>query len=62
MPVRYKVLSLMFLLTLVTYLDRVCISATAPAMSEELGLTKPEITITEQEGDSEADQETPEPS
>lgn len=43
MAVRYKVLSLMFLLTLVTYLDRVCISATAPAMSEELGLTKTEM-------------------
>ena len=30
----------MFALTVITYLDRVCISATAGVMSEELGLTK----------------------
>ena len=40
MPVRYRALALMFLLTLVTYLDRVCISATAGVMQEELGLDK----------------------
>ena len=39
MPVRHKVLALMFALTVVTYLDRVCIAATAGAMSAELGLT-----------------------
>lgn len=43
MPVRYRVLGLMFLLTLVTYLDRVAISATADAMSGELGLTKTQM-------------------
>ncbi|MBI1356770.1 MAG: MFS transporter [Acidobacteria bacterium] len=43
MPARYRALSLMFLLTLVTYLDRVCISATAGAMSEELGLSKAQM-------------------
>ncbi len=40
MPVRYRALALMFLLTLVTYLDRVCISATAEVMQDELGLDK----------------------
>ena len=40
MPARYKALALMFALTMVTYLDRVCIAATAPAMSAELGLSK----------------------
>ncbi len=40
MPARHKVLGLMFTLTLITYLDRVCISATAGAMSEELALTR----------------------
>ncbi len=40
MPVRGRVLALMFLLTLVTYLDRVAISATAAVMSDELGLSR----------------------
>ena len=40
MRARNKVLALMFALTVITYLDRVCISATAGVMSEELGLTK----------------------
>ena len=39
MPVRHKVLAMMFALTLVTYLDRVCIAATATAMRAELGLS-----------------------
>ncbi len=40
MPVRGRVLALMFLLTLATYLvDRVAISATAAVMSDELGLS-----------------------
>ncbi len=43
MLARQRVLGLMFLLTLVTYLDRVCISATAGAMSEELGLSKTQM-------------------
>jgi MFS family permease len=40
MPVRYKVLALMFTLTVITYLDRVCIAATSAAMSAELGLDR----------------------
>ncbi len=40
MPVRYKALALMFALTVVTYIDRVCIAATHAAMSAELGLDK----------------------
>jgi len=40
MPVRYRALSWMFLLTLITYLDRVCISTTAETMQAELGLSK----------------------
>jgi MFS family permease len=40
MPARYKVLALMFALTVITYLDRVCIAATRGAMAAELGLDK----------------------
>jgi MFS family permease len=40
MPVRYKALALMFALTVITYLDRVCIAATSAAMSAELGLDR----------------------
>jgi sugar phosphate permease len=40
MPARYKALALMFALTVITYLDRVCIAATSAAMSEELGLDR----------------------
>jgi MFS family permease len=40
MPARYRVLALMFGLTVITYLDRVCIASTRAAMSEELGLDK----------------------
>jgi MFS transporter, ACS family, glucarate transporter len=36
--VRGRVLALVFLLAVVTYLDRVCISAAAPAIMRELGL------------------------
>ena len=43
MPVRHKVLAMMFALTLVTYLDRVCIAATATAMRAELGLSRIEM-------------------
>ena len=43
MPARYKVLALMFALTFITYLDRVCIGTTATAMSEELGLSKTQM-------------------
>ena len=34
---------MMFALTLVTYLDRVCIAATATAMQAELGLSRIEM-------------------
>ena len=43
MRARYKVLALMFALTFITYLDRVCIGTTATAMSEELGLSKTQM-------------------
>ena len=43
MPVRHRVLAMMFALTLVTYLDRVCIAATATAMQAELGLSRIEM-------------------
>ena len=38
-PVRWRVLLMLFLLSVVTYLDRVCISTTAPAMMKDLGLS-----------------------
>lgn len=34
---------MMFLLSVITYLDRVCISTTAPAMSKELGLSQTQM-------------------
>src|SRR5258708_4606329 len=37
--VRWRVLTMLFVLSVITYLDRVCISTTAPAMMKELGLT-----------------------
>src|SRR5256712_11406286 len=37
--VRGRVLTFAFLLTVITYLDRVCISAAAPAMMADLGLS-----------------------
>jgi MFS family permease len=39
MRTRNRVLALLFLLTVVTYLDRVCIGTMAEAISRELGLT-----------------------
>jgi len=36
---RYRVLSMLFLLSILTYLDRVCIGAAAPMMRRDLGLT-----------------------
>lgn len=36
---RYKVLSLLFALAMLTYLDRLCISAAAPAIRSEFGFT-----------------------
>ncbi|MFZ4985232.1 MAG: MFS transporter [Blastocatellia bacterium] len=45
LPVRYRVLGLAVLLAGITYLDRVCISLTAPAMMRELGLSKVEMSL-----------------
>lgn len=42
-PVRYKVLGYLFVLMLITYLDRVCFSTTAGAMANELGLSLEQI-------------------
>ncbi len=42
-PVRYKVLGYLFVLMLITYLDRVCFSTTAGAMADELGLSLEQI-------------------
>lgn len=39
MPYRYRVLVLLFLLSVITYLDRVCISVAGPRMQSELGLS-----------------------
>ena len=35
---RYRVLFLLFLLSIITYLDRVCISVAGPRMQEELNI------------------------
>ena len=45
MPVRYRTLGLLFVLMMVTYLDRVCFSTTAGAMSAELGLSLEQIGL-----------------
>lgn len=39
MKSRYKVLTLLFFLSIITYLDRVCISVAGPRMQEDLGIT-----------------------
>ncbi len=41
--VRYRVLALTVLLAAITYLDRICISLTAPAIMRDLGLNKVEM-------------------
>lgn len=38
MPYRHRMLGLMFLLSIITYLDRVCISVAGPRMQDELGI------------------------
>ena len=43
--IRYRVLGMAVLLAAVTYLDRVCISITAPAMRRDLGLTQVETSF-----------------
>ncbi len=42
---RYRVLALAAMLAAITYLDRVCISLTAPAMMRDLGLSKVEMSF-----------------
>ena len=37
--VRYAVMAMLLLLSIITYLDRVCINSAAPAMREDLGLS-----------------------
>lgn len=39
MPYRYRVLSFLFLLSMITYLDRVCIAVAGPEMQRDLGLS-----------------------
>ena len=43
--VRYRVLWMAFLLAIVTFLDRVCISIAAPYMMEDLGLTMLQMSL-----------------
>jgi sugar phosphate permease len=43
--VRYRVLALAVLLAGITYLDRVCISLTAPAMMRDLGMSKVQMSF-----------------
>ncbi|MBC7925201.1 MAG: MFS transporter [Bryobacteraceae bacterium] len=40
MRYRHRVLSLLFLLSIITYLDRVCIAAAGPEMQRDLGLSQ----------------------
>ena len=42
---RGRVLTFAFLLAVVTYLDRVCISAAAPAIRRDLGLSLEEMSV-----------------
>ncbi|MBL8169905.1 MAG: MFS transporter [Acidobacteria bacterium] len=43
--IRYRVLTLAVLLAAITYLDRVCISLTAPAIMRDLGLSKVQMSF-----------------
>src|SRR5262245_42813506 len=43
--VRGRVLLFAFLLTVITYLDRVCISAAAPSIMNDLGITFVEMSV-----------------
>ena len=43
--VRYKVLAMAVLLAGITYLDRVCISVTAPNMMHDLGLSRIQMSF-----------------
>src|SRR5437667_706574 len=39
MRTRYRVLALLVLLSVITYMDRVCIAVAGPRMQDELGIT-----------------------
>lgn len=43
--VRRRVLGMLFLLSIITYLDRVCISVAAPAMQNELNMTPSQLGL-----------------
>jgi len=43
--VRYSVLGMLLALSIITYLDRVCINSAAPAMREDLGLSTTEMGV-----------------
>ncbi len=45
MPVRYRTLGFLFVLMMITYMDRVCFSTTAGAMADELGLSLGQIGL-----------------
>lgn len=45
MPVRFRTLGFLFVLMLITYLDRVCFSTTAGPMARELGLSLEQIGL-----------------
>lgn len=45
MKVRFRVLAMLVLLAGITYLDRVCISITAPRMSADLGLSRMQMSF-----------------
>ena len=42
---RYRVLWMAFLLAIITFLDRVCISIAAPFMMDDLGLTLVQMSL-----------------
>ena len=44
-PVRHRSLAFLFVLMMITYLDRVCFSTTAGAMSQDLGLSLEQIGL-----------------
>ena len=42
---RHKVLGMLFLVSIITYLDRIAISAAAPKISDELGLSPAQMGL-----------------
>ena len=43
--VRLQVLAMLFLFSIITYLDRLCIGVVAPQMSEELGISPSQLGL-----------------